>query len=334
MKFLKNAPLAIMAALLSGSAAMAQDFTLKVSSPTINDVTHLWMQEFKEGVETRSEGRISVELYPANQLGQIPATIEGVLMGTIEMTIPAVGFFAGFEPRFQVLDTPGLFDSIEHGQRVMADPEVRELLSTLGNNAGVEPLFVYLNGPLMALSHDPIRTVADFRGQRIRLPGAAPVQTIPFDSLQASGQSMPLGEMLPSMQNRVIEGGVAAFAIFDAYRYYDVAREITYLPKSYLMAGALVNSAFLASLGPDLEAIVREEALRTQELFSTYGVDVVNDIEANWEANGGTIIRFSEEDEAEFLSIVEEGVLRFINGNPELKAVYDVLAAAAERHRT
>ena len=29
-------------------------------------------------------GKIKVEIYPANQLGQIPATVEGVALGTIE----------------------------------------------------------------------------------------------------------------------------------------------------------------------------------------------------------------------------------------------------------
>lgn len=39
------------------------------------------MKEFKAGVETRSNGRIKVEIYPANQLGQLPATVEGVAFG-------------------------------------------------------------------------------------------------------------------------------------------------------------------------------------------------------------------------------------------------------------
>lgn len=314
-------------------AAQAQEFTLKVSSPTINDVTHQWMEGFKEGVETRSEGRIAVELYPASQLGQIPATVEGTMMGTIEMTIPAIGFFAGFEPRFQVFDVPGLFDDIAHGQRVMTDPEVLEMLSDFGSNAGVEPLFVYLNGPLMALSHRPIRTVEDFANQRIRLPGAAPVQTRPFDALGASGLSMPLGEVLPSLQNRAIDGSIAAFAIFDAYRYYDVAQAITYLPNSYLFAGALVNSEFMASLGPDLEAIVREEAQQGQELFSTRGVEVVAELEESWQANGGELITFSDEDHEEYLRITQGAAEAFLAENAQLNDVYEVLSAAAERHR-
>ena len=117
---------------LAAGAVSAQTFTMKLSSPVAHEVSNEWMKAFKAGVESRSNGRMKVELYPANQLGQIPATVEGVAMGTIELTIPAVGFFIGLEPRFQVLDAPGLVDSQEHAAKVFADPEIRARLATFG----------------------------------------------------------------------------------------------------------------------------------------------------------------------------------------------------------
>jgi TRAP-type C4-dicarboxylate transport system substrate-binding protein len=70
---------AILGCALLGVAAPAnvhaQQFTMKLSSPTVNDVTREWMKELKAGVEARSNGRIKVEIYPASQLGQIPATV-------------------------------------------------------------------------------------------------------------------------------------------------------------------------------------------------------------------------------------------------------------------
>src|SRR5262249_17789704 len=145
--------LAILAmATLASANASAQEFTMKLSTPTINDVTTTWMEAFKAGVEKRSNGRIKVEIYPANQLGPIPATVDGVALGTIEMTTPAVGFLIGLEPRFQTLDAAGLFDSIEHAEKVLNDPEIRQRLATFGESKGVEPLFTFVNGPLMILS--------------------------------------------------------------------------------------------------------------------------------------------------------------------------------------
>jgi len=86
---------AVAAMVCFAGAANAQQFTMKLSSPTVNDAPHEWMKAFKAGVEQRSGGKIKVELYPASQLGQIPTTVEGVAMGTIEFAIPAVGFLIG-----------------------------------------------------------------------------------------------------------------------------------------------------------------------------------------------------------------------------------------------
>ena len=41
-----------LAAFMAGAAA--QPFTMKRSTPTINDVSHEWLKAFKSGVEARS----------------------------------------------------------------------------------------------------------------------------------------------------------------------------------------------------------------------------------------------------------------------------------------
>lgn len=324
---------ALAVTVLAAGAASAQQFTMKISSPTINDVTWEWMKAFKKGVESRSKGRIKVELYPANQLGQIPATVEGVALGTIEMTLPATGFLVGLEPRFQVFDAPGLFDSVAEGEKVLNDPEIRKRLATFGKAKGVEPLITFLNGPLMVLSHKPIRKVADFAGQKIRVPGAAPLQIAPFKALNASPLSMPLGEVLPAMQNQAIDGAVAAFVVFNAFKYYDIAKTITYLPKSFLVASGLVNRNFMKSLGPELEAIVRDEAKKDEKIFSTWGVDDLARIRQSWEKHGGTTVTLPPADQKRYLDDVTAALQPILAKQPQVKEDYDALMAVSKKYR-
>src|SRR5260221_6682855 len=85
------------------SPVWAQQYTMKLSAPTVNDMNVEYMKAMKAGIEPRSNGRIKVEVYPANQLGQIPRTVEGVALGTIEMTLVASGFFIGIDPRYLVI---------------------------------------------------------------------------------------------------------------------------------------------------------------------------------------------------------------------------------------
>src|SRR2546430_6548971 len=208
-------------------SASAQQFTMKLSSPTINDVTQEWMKAFKSGVESRSGGKIKVELYPASQLGPIPRTVEGVALGTIEMTLPATGFLAALEPRFVVFDAPGLFDSMQHAERVFADADIAKRLATFGATKGVEPLITFVHGPLMLLAHRPIRAVGDFKGQKIRVPGGAPLHFEPFRKLGASPLSIPIGEVMPAMQNRTIDGFIGGAHALTPLHVHRLAQGLT-----------------------------------------------------------------------------------------------------------
>jgi C4-dicarboxylate-binding protein DctP len=324
--------LAALALAAFAAAAPAQQLTMKLSTPTINDASHEWMKVFKAGVESRSAGRIKVEIYPANQLGPIPRTVEGVALGTIEMTVPAVGFLIGLEPRFQVFDAPGLFDGVEHAQRVFTDPEVRKRLATFGAGKGVEPLFTFANGPLMLLSHKPVRSVADLKGQKIRVPGGAPLHLEPFRALGASPVSMPLGEVMPAMQNRAIDGFTAGFIVFVAFKYYDVSKGLTQLPGSFLIASALVNRNFFKSLG-DLEPMVREEARKAEELFAAGAVADVGRIRGVWEKNGGETIVLAPAEAKRYLDQATSALPAVLAADRQLREDYDALVAAANRHR-
>ena len=313
------------------TAANAQQFTMKISSPTINDATQEWAKEFAAGLKARVGDKIKVEFYPASQLGQIPATVEGVAMGTIEAVAPASGFLIGLEPRMQVFDAPGLFTDMAHAQRVFADPAVRARLATFASSKGMQMVAAYPHGPLNLVSHKPVRKIADFQGQKIRVPGAAPLQVKPFEKLGAQPVSMPLGEVLPAMQNRTIDGLIASAAVFTAFKYYDVAKGMTSLPRSYLVVATMVNSDWLKSLGPELEKAVREEAFNAQRKVEKFAIDDAARTADVWKKNGGEVIIFPDAETQAYLTQVESIAPAVLSANPTMKGDFDLLSEAAKK---
>jgi C4-dicarboxylate-binding protein DctP len=324
---------AIAAAVLFAGAANAQQFTMKLSSPTVNDAPHEWMKQFKAGVEQRSGGRIKVEIYPASQLGQIPATVDGVALGTIEFAIPAVGFLIGLEPRFQVFDAAGMFDNVGQSQKVLADPDVRARLASFGEAKGVELLVVGNNGPLMVASHKAIRTAADFKGQKIRVPGAAPLHIQPFKKLGALPVAIPLGEVLPALQNKTIDASISSFNVLTGFKYYDVTKTATYLPGSFLFVAGIVNRNFMKQIGPDLATIVREEARKAEVVFSTVGVADVEKTREIWVKNGGEAITLPTAEAAAYLKDVTSVIPPVMAANPQMKTDYDTITATAKKYQ-
>ena len=318
---------------LAAGTASAQTYTIKISTPTINSLTEQWIATFKAAVEKRSDGKIKVQAYPASQLGPIPTTVEGTALGTIEIVAPASGFLAGLEPRFLVLEAPGIFDDLAHAHRVLQDPEIQKRFAGFGRGKGVEPLVVIAHGPILVLSHNPIRKVADFAGQKLRVPGAGPIYVEPMRQLGASPISMPLGEVLPAMQNKAIDGSFSGSAIFTSMKFYDIAKALTEIPSGIIAVGVTANSAFLKSLGPDLETIVREEARKAYAANVDWSLKDTADTYDVWRKNGGEIIAFPPEEKGKYLALVTSVLPKLLADNPALKEDYDALVAAAARQR-
>lgn len=320
-------------ALLAAVPAHAQQFTMKLSQPTINDVTYEYFKRMKAGIEQRSAGKIKVDIYPSNQLGQLPAVVEGVALGTIEAAASANGFWISLEPRFQVLDAPGLFDSVSHGFKMLKDPDIRARLATWGSDKGVEILAPSLYSTLMLLSHKGIRTMADFQGQKIRTQGGAPIQVEPLKKVGVIPVSLPLGEALPAMQNRTIDGMVGAAAPYVAFKYYDIAKPMTYLPATLFAAPVVVNRRWLKSLGPELEAIVREESRKAEEVFGDWNINDIQSKEDIWKKNGGEVITMSPDESKRYIDAVSPVAASILSANPKVKEDYEALLAAAKRYR-
>ena len=308
------------ASMLSAAApAIAQQFTMKLSLPTVNDVTHEYFKRLKAGIDQRAAGKIKVDIYPANQLGQLPTVVEGVALGTIEASSSANGFWISLEPRFQVLDAPGMFDTLEHGWKVLNDPDIRARMATWGESKGIQVLAPCLYSPLMLLAHKAVRTVADLQGQKIRTQGGAPIQVDPLKKLGVIPVSLPLGEALPAMQNKTIDGMVGAAAPYVAFKYYDIAKPMTFLPSTMFAAPVVINRGWLKSIGPDLEKIVREESRKAEEVFGEWDTNDIKAKEDIWKKNGGEVITMSAEESKRYVDIVSPVAAAVLSANPRVK---------------
>ena len=323
----------VASALVAAAPVGAQQFTMKLSQPTINDVTYEYFKRLKAGIESRAGGKIKVDIYPANQLGQLPAVVEGVALGTIEAAASANGFWISLEPRFQVLDAPGLFDSVSHGFKVLNDPAIRARMANWGADKGVEILAPSLYSPLMLLSHKAVRAPGDLQGQKIRTQGGAPIQVEPLKKLGVIPVSLPLGEALPAMQNKTIDGMVGAAAPYVAFKYYDIAKPMTYLPSTLFAAPVVVNRQWLKSLGPDLEKIVREESRKAEDAFGDWNINDIKSKEEAWKANGGEIITMSPDDSKRYVDLVAPVAASILSANPKVKEDYEALLAAAKKYQ-
>lgn len=313
------------------SAFTVQAMTLKVSSPTNNDATLKWMETFKAGVESGSQGKINVELYPANQLGQVPATVEGVVFGTIEVTTPGSGFLVKLDPRFEVFDVPGLFSSFENAQQVLSDPQILDRISKYGNNKGVTTIAAFPHGPLALLTVDGVRKVSDLKGKKIRVAGPSPLYLAPYRKMEAAPVSMALGEVLPAMQTKTLDGLLSAVPAYTTGKFYDVAKPMTVLPQSYFIVTAVASNAFLDKIGPDLAKVVRDAAAKALPVTNEWNRTAVNKAFEVWKQNGGEVIELPEQEQTTYINAVKAVMPEVTKANPTLAGELQAFQAAQAR---
>ncbi len=321
------------AALAATGAAVAQaPIVMKVASATVNDVIHHWMKTFKAGVEARTGGRVKVELYPASQLGAIPRMVEGTALGTIECFVTATSFLTSLDPRFEVFDLPGVLDHTAHAARVFADPEARKLIFGFGQTRGLESISAFLHSPQNVVSRKPIKTLADFNGQKIRVL-STPIQIEPMKKLGAAPIPMPLSEVMPALQNGAIDGFMAASTVFSALKFYDAAKFQTQLPQWPVVVVSACNKAWLAKLPAELREMVLDEAAKAEGPTNEFGAQDIGRARDVWTSNGGQILSLSADETAAFSKLVNTSAMEIIGKSAPAKAALDAYLPLVRKHK-
>src|SRR4029077_20126961 len=238
-------------------AAQAQDktYVMKITTPTINDAPHLLAKNFAAAGERDSGGRIKGEVYPASQLGSIPRQIEGVQFGAIQAAVIPPEFFVGIDERFEVMAAPGLVNSLQHGQRLAADPAVLKLMLGLGANKGLHGAGMFIVQPDSLASKSPMRNLADFKGKKIRI-FASDFQSEALKRLGATPVAMTLGDVLPALQQGAIDGAIAGITVFSAFHYQDAAKYVTEVNQPSIFLMLELSERWYESLPPDLQKVI------------------------------------------------------------------------------
>jgi TRAP-type transport system periplasmic protein len=318
--------------LLTASGAVQADdktYVMKITTPTLNDAPHQLAKNFGAAVERDSGGRIKAEVYPASQLGSIPRQIEGVQFGAIQCAIIPPEFFVGIDERFEVLAAPGLVDTLENGQRLAGDPAVKKLMLGLGGAKGLHGVGLFMAQPDSLVSKAPIRHLADFEGKKIRI-FASDFQSVPLKRLGSTPVAMTLGDVLPAIQQGAIDGAVLALTVDATMRYYDAAKYITTTGQPFIFSMAFISKKWFDALPADLQKIINDDALKAAAEVNPWEADFYNTEAALWKQHG-EIIDLPADEQAEFIKTVASVGADIAGRNPELKAAYDVVVAAAQR---
>lgn len=160
---------------------------------------------FAELVRERTRGEVDIKVFPASQLGGERAIIEGVQIGTIEMSFTTTGAIGGFAPEFQVLDLPFLFQGYEAAYTYLDGDNGDRLLKLL-DRKGLHGVVYLENGwRNFTSSKSPLRGPSDLKGQKIRVM-ESPMYMGLIKALGGSPTPMAYSELPKALAKKVIDG--------------------------------------------------------------------------------------------------------------------------------
>ncbi len=324
----------VFATALALAAGQAQDktYVMKFTLPTLNDPSYQFTKSYAAAVERDSGGRIKTEIYPASQLGSIPRQIEGTQFGAIQCAVIPPEFFVGVDERFEVMAAPGLADSMEHAQRLAADPAVLKLMLGLGADKGLHGVGLFMNAPSSLIAKSAIRHLADLKGKKIRV-FASQFQIVALERLGATPVAMTLGDVLPAIQQGTIDGAVGGIVVYTPMHFQDAARYVTETGQPSVFVVAEISKKWYDSLPADLQRVVDADAAREAVAINPQAIEIVNKSRKGWTDAGGELISFAPEEQAAMMKTLASVGADVSGAKPMLRDAYKIVTDAAARTR-
>jgi len=259
-------PLFLAASLLaSGSAegAPARRFRL-AHVITAGTPIDLGARRFAELVKQRTGGEVEITVVPAAQLGGERAIIEGVQLGTIEMSFTTTGAIGAFAPEFQVLDLPYLFPTYEAAYTYLDGAPGQRLLALL-DRKGIHGVAFLENGwRSFTSSRRPLRRPEDLAGQKIRVM-ESPMYMGLVRTLRAQPTPMAYSELPDALARRIIDGQENPSVNIYSAKMYESQPFMIRDQHSYNVMILKVNGKVWKGLPDDLRAAIETSAVEARD---------------------------------------------------------------------
>jgi tripartite ATP-independent transporter DctP family solute receptor len=219
------------------------------------------MVAFKDEVESKSGGRIKVEIITDLKLGTAKDVLDAVQLGTVQMTVNTAAYTQNLIPEHGVFNLPYLFKDRAVWEKFAYGPTGIELGNKL-EARGLKFLTWCSAGGRGILSKKPLATPEDFKGQKVRsMPDPAIIDTL--KAINGQPVVMNLPEVYTAMQQGILDAADLSIELILAFKIQETAK--FYTETLHIMTPGMVvaNMAWWKRQNQETQDLI-ESAIKTK----------------------------------------------------------------------
>lgn len=216
------------------------------------------LESVGKDLSSKTNGRITIQIFPGGQLGGSLEIIDQVSKGTIQMAIFNPLITASVEPRMGVFAAPFLFPDADSLYRAADSPTGQEVFEPLRAKKGIRVLDSWFLGSwVFAMKSKTVNQCADLKGVKVRTP-PGPVLSRYMEICGAAALQMSFGDVYLALQTGTIDGIPIPLSIIESGKLYEVTKFLTSKPILFDIFQPLVNEQFWQSLSPADQKLVKD----------------------------------------------------------------------------
>jgi tripartite ATP-independent transporter DctP family solute receptor len=297
----------------------AAEMTLKLGHLANEDnIWHKASVKFGEELKTLSHGRIEVQVFPNESLGKEMDLINGMQLGTADMTITGESL-QNWTPMAALLAVPYAYSSLETMDAVASGKIGEQIKEDIIKKARVRPIAYFARGPRELTSNRPIKTPADLNGLKMRVPNV-PLFVDVWKGIGAQPTPMAFSEVFTSLQNGTIDAQENPLALIKSASFFEVQQYVNKTEHVRSWIYLVISELTWSKLTPGDQEAVTEAAKRAQayerQLFTADEKKLVADLEAKG-------MTFVDVDNKAFAAKAKNAVLA--NVKPEIRPIVEEL---------
>ena len=279
-----------LASLVALTGAAAQDVKIRFAhSLSTTEPAHLAAEFFARNVAARTNGKVQIQVFPAEQLGSGKDVNEMIRQGANVMNITDPGYLSDFVPDIGALNGPYLIKTPQEYDKLLASGWFKGIEQKL-EAAGFRLIMAngYF-GQRHLIAGKPVRKPEDMAGMTVRVPpNTMWIET--FKAMGARPTTVQWSEVYNALSQNVVEAAEAPLGSLWGSKLQETRKFISMTGHFTAFVTWPINAGFFNKLPKDVQTVLLEEGAKAGAEMTRLTLASQDDYVAKFKAAGVTFV--------------------------------------------